>query len=111
MDVFTALAVSTRRDIIEILATRGRLPATDIYVEFNVSPPAISQHLKVLREARLVRMEKQGQQRMYEIDIEGIHAFELWTQKMTHLWNKRFDALDKILEVEKKKLLKINKEK
>ena len=109
MDVFSALAVPTRRSIIEMLASRGRLSATDIYDKFNASPPAISQHLKVLREVKLVRVEKQGQQRMYEINIEGIYAFELWTQKMTHLWNQRFDALDRVLESEKKKLLKIKK--
>lgn len=108
MDVFTALAVPTRRNIIEMLASRGQLSATDIYDKFDASPPAISQHLKVLREVKLVRVEKQGQQRMYEIDIEGIYAFELWTQKMTHLWRKRFESLENVLEIEKKKLLKIN---
>ncbi len=108
MDVFTALAVPTRRNIIEMLASRGTLSATDISDKFNSSPPAISQHLKVLREVKLVRVEKKGQQRMYEIDIEGIYAFELWTKKMKRLWSERFDALDKVLEVEKKKLSRIN---
>lgn len=111
MDVFTALAAPTRRDIIEMLAKRGRLSATDIYDRFDASPPAISQHLKVLRGVKLVRVEKQGQQRMYEIDMEGIYAFELWTQRMTSLWNKRFDALERVLEIEKKKSLKIHKKK
>ncbi len=106
MDVFTALAVPTRRNIVEMLATKGRLSATDIYDKFEASPPAISQHLKVLREAKLVLVEKQGQQRIYQFNIEKMYEFERWSQKMTHLWNERFDALDKVLEVEKKKLLK-----
>ena len=67
MDVFTALAVPTRRNIIEMLASRGRLSATDIYDKFNASPPAISQHLKVLREVNLVQVEKQGQQRIHHL--------------------------------------------
>src|SRR3989344_1315387 len=111
MDVFAALAVPTRRNIIEMLASRGRLSATDICDKFETSPPAISQHLKVLREVELVIVEKDGQHRMYQLNVEKMYEFERWTQKMTHLWNKRFDALDKVLEVEKKKLLKINKNK
>ena len=111
MDVFTALAVPTRRNIIEMLARRGRLSASDIYDEFNASPSAISQHLKVLRKANLVQVEKRGQQRIYALDIEGIYAFELWTQKMTRLWNRRFTALDKVLEIEKKKLVTKNRRK
>jgi len=54
MDMFVALSDPTRRAILEILATRGELSATDIYEQFSVSPQAISQHLKVLREAHLV---------------------------------------------------------
>jgi DNA-binding transcriptional ArsR family regulator len=103
MDVFTALAAPTRREIVELLARRGRLSATDIYEKFEASPPAISQHLKILREARLVRVKKLGQQRMYQLDSVGMDEFELWTQKMTRLWNKRFDALEKLLEREKER--------
>lgn len=105
MDVFTALAAPTRREIVEMLASKGRLSATDIYEKFEASPPAISQHLKILREAKLVKVEKLGQQRMYQIDLKGMDEFEQWTQKMTRLWNKRFDALEKVLEAEKEKLL------
>ena len=104
MDVFTALAASTRREIVEMLAIKGRLSATDIYEKFEASPPAISQHLKILREAKLVKVEKLGQQRIYQIDSNGIDEFEQWAQKMTRLWNKRFDALERLLEAEKEKL-------
>ncbi len=106
MDLFTALAVPTRRNIIEMLASRGRLSATDICDKFETSPPAISQHLKVLREVNLITVEREGQYRYYQLDIEGMYEVERWTQKITHLWSKRFDALDKVLKIEKKKLLK-----
>lgn len=103
MDVFTALAAPTRREIIELLANKGRLSASDISQKFDASPPAISQHLKILREAKLVTMEKLGQQRIYQIDPKGMSEFERWSQKMTQLWNKRFDALEKLLQTEEEK--------
>ena len=102
MDTFTALADPTRRNIIEMIASRGELAATDISDNFQVSPPAISQHLKVLREVKLVRMEKRAQQRIYSIDTNGISEMESWLATMLRMWNERFDALDKYLESEKK---------
>src|SRR3989344_7073700 len=105
MDVFAALAVPTRRNIIEMLASRGRLSATDICDKFEISPPAVSQHLKVLREVHLITVEREGQYRYYQLDLEGMYEFERWIQKMTDLWGKRFDTLDKVLEAEKGKLL------
>lgn len=103
MDVFEALAAPTRREIIEMLASKGQLSATAIYAQFEASPPAISQHLKVLREAKLVEVEIRGQQRLYRIDPQGIEEIDQWSQRMTRLWNKRFDALEKVLANEKKK--------
>lgn len=103
MDVFEALAAPTRREIIEMLASRGQLSATDIYQRFDASPSAISQHLKILREAKLVRVERQGQLRIYQIDPDGMSEIEEWSQRMTRLWNKRFDALERILKAEKEK--------
>lgn len=103
MDMFSALADPTRRDIIELLATSGRLSATEISDKFRVSPPAISQHLKVLREAKIVDVEKRAQQRIYTINTKVIREVEDWLHNMTKRWNERFDRLDKVLAVEKKK--------
>ncbi len=99
MDVFYAIAAPTRRTIIELLAKRGRLSVTDIGDKFSISAPAISQHLKVLREANLVCVEKHGQQRMYQLDMHTMHTLERWTHKMTQLWNERLDRLDGVLKV------------
>ena len=104
MDIFTALAEPTRRTIVEMLARSGPLSATEISEHFPVSPPAISQHLKVLREAKLVQMEKRAQQRLYQINPEAMVELEAWAKHMTQLWNERFDALDTVLEAEKRKL-------
>jgi DNA-binding transcriptional ArsR family regulator len=106
MDKFSALADPTRRHILEMLARRGQLSATEISDQFQVSPSAISQHLKVLREAKLVQMEKRAQQRLYQINRETMVELEEWAKQFTQRWNERFEALDQVLEVEKKKILK-----
>ena len=98
MDVFSALAEPTRRRIMEILAERGQMAASDIYEEFSSSPQAISQHLKVLREADLVRVKKQAQKRLYEINTSKVQELEEWANRTRRLWNKRFDRLEKLLE-------------
>ena len=104
MDKFSALADPTRRRIIEMLARRGPLPATEIYAKFPVSPPAISQHLKILHEAQLVHIEKRAQQRIYSLNPEAILEVEGWALQMTQQWNQRFDALDRLLREENSKM-------
>jgi DNA-binding transcriptional ArsR family regulator len=111
MDIFTALAEPTRRSIIEMLAERGELSATDISDKFDSSPPAISQHLKVLREAKLVRVEKRSRQRIYQIDAKAMEELERWARQTTEMWNRRFDRLDKVLVVEKNKSPKLKSKK
>ncbi len=106
MDLFVALSDPTRRAILEILATHGELSATDIYEQFSVSPQAISQHLKVLREAHLVVMEKHAQKHLYSLNPQTLSRFEAWVQHMRQRWEERFEALDKVLEAEKEKLAK-----
>ena len=102
--LFYALAEPTRRRIVELLATNGQLSATDISDNFAISPQAISQHLKVLREAELVRVEKKAQQRIYQINPEAMLDLSEWIAKVTQLWDERFDALDRVLAEEKKKI-------
>jgi DNA-binding transcriptional ArsR family regulator len=104
MDTFSALADPTRRRILELLARDGPVPAAEIVRHFAVSPPAISQHLKVLRVAHLVRMDKRAQQRIYRINPEALLEVEEWANRVTQLWNRRFDAFEKVLEAEKEKL-------
>jgi DNA-binding transcriptional ArsR family regulator len=101
MDMFVALADPTRRTILEILASSGELSATAIYKHFPVSPQAISQHLKVLREARLVVMEKHAQQHIYHLNAETLSQFEAWVERTRQRWEERFSALDAVLEREK----------
>lgn len=101
MDRFAALAEPNRRRMIEIIAAKGEITSTDISREFDISAPAVSQHLKVLREAELVRMEKRAQQRIYSINPQGVDEMWEWLNQMRAFWNARFDALEELFKGEK----------
>jgi DNA-binding transcriptional ArsR family regulator len=73
----TALADPTRQRIVEMLAA-GAMSSGDIARRFEVSAPAISQHLKTLRDAKLVRVRARAQKRFYELDPEGVTALADW---------------------------------
>ena len=103
MDKFHALADPTRRKIIEKLAESGQLTATEIAGLFPISPQAISQHLKVLSEAGWVQVEKRAQQRIYRINPEATLELEDWAHQLRMLWSRRFDALEQLIEAEKKR--------
>lgn len=99
MDSLFALADSTRRRIVELLAQRDRT-AGEIVDEFDMSAPAISQHLKVLREAGLVTVRAEGQQRIQTLDPRGLDEIEAWLEKTRRFWSRRLDALERELRAE-----------
>lgn len=88
-----ALSVPVRRDIITLLAERGQQSASDISKQFNVTASAISQHLKILREAELVTMEKRAQQRIYGVNPAAMRGIEAWAKNIT----ERYNRLDVVL--------------
>lgn len=96
MQPFIALADPTRRRIVELLAERER-PVGEIVAEFSVSAPAISQHLKVLKEARLVISRIDGQRRIYSPDPAGLQEIEAWAQRIKRFWDHRLDDLEREL--------------
>ncbi len=98
MDTFYALAEPRRRRVVEILAHRGQLSATQICDEFDVTPQAISQHLRVLREANVIQMKKRAQQRLYGLNPHSMDEIERWAAGVTNLWNSRLDRLDTALK-------------
>jgi DNA-binding transcriptional ArsR family regulator len=106
MDIFSALADPTRRSILEMLAGNDEFPASEIHDKFQVSPQAISQHLKILREANLVHVEKRAQQRIYRINTDAMVELEEWSKSKRHRWSRRLDALDEVLKAEMKKNVK-----
>jgi DNA-binding transcriptional ArsR family regulator len=96
---FTALADPKRRRIVELLATTagGEMSAGDINKHFRVSGPAISQHLKVLRDAHLVRVKVDAQRRLYSLDPRGLEELDEWMASIRKLWGSRLDALEATL--------------
>ncbi|TMV48581.1 winged helix-turn-helix transcriptional regulator [Paenibacillus mesophilus] len=103
MDTFTAIADPNRRQIIELLATHEQLTATEICGHFQISASAVSQHLKVLREANVVTMEKQAQQRIYRLNPEAITEVEEWARRYRLMWSRKFEKLDILLQARMKK--------
>jgi DNA-binding transcriptional ArsR family regulator len=99
MNALAALADPTRRKIIELLAERDRT-AGDLVARFDISAPAISQHLKILREAGLVTSEVDGQRRIQALDPKGLHEIFSWVERTRRTWEKRLDILERILREE-----------
>ena len=96
MTGFEALADPTRRRIIEVLA-RGERKAGDIVREFDLTAAAISQHLKVLREANLVTVRAEGQFRVHAINPAGLDEISAWLDQTRRYWSARLDDLEREL--------------
>jgi DNA-binding transcriptional ArsR family regulator len=96
MQTFTALSDPNRRRIVELLGS-GERAAGEIGAEFDISAPAVSQHLKVLREARLVKVRVDGQRRIYSLDLEGLSEIDRWLGDVRRFWTGRLDALETAL--------------
>jgi DNA-binding transcriptional ArsR family regulator len=99
MQSLLAIADPTRRRIIELLAVRERT-AGELVKQFDLSAPAISQHLNVLREAGLVTTRAEGQSRIQALNPEGFDDLEAWLQKTRSIWSSRLDALERELRAE-----------
>ncbi|TCM16457.1 ArsR family transcriptional regulator [Novosphingobium sp. PhB165] len=96
-DIFKALADPTRCAIFEKLAA-GRMNASALRNGMTISQPAMSQHLSVLRNAKLVREERQGRFVNYEVDPDGLAALAGWLAKYRVYWPERVDALKSLLK-------------
>lgn len=95
-DIFKALADPTRRAIFEKLAGGG-MNASMLREGMAISQPAISQHLAVLRTARLVRETRQGRFVNYEVDPDGLALVGQWLAKYRAYWPARVEALKDLL--------------
>jgi DNA-binding transcriptional ArsR family regulator len=96
---FAALADPTRAEIVERLARRP-MAVGDLAAGLPVTRPAVSQHLKVLKEAQLVRDEAKGTRRIYSIDPAGLGALRAWLDRF---WDQSLAAYAAAAEREKKK--------
>jgi DNA-binding transcriptional ArsR family regulator len=96
MDAFIALADPTRRRIVESLAA-GETAFGDLADQFEMSRPAVSQHLKVLRDAGLVTARADAQRRIYRLSEGSLDEIEAWLGRVRKYWNRRLDALEQLL--------------
>ena len=100
IDAFQAVADPTRRAILDRLR-RGEAPVADIAAQFTMSRPAISRHLRVLRDARLVRERRggdDGRQRLYEVTPGPLRTVMQWTQAYESFWTTNLASLKQHLE-------------
>jgi len=96
-DVFQAIADPTRREIINLVAYQS-LNLNAIAENFDVSRPAISQHIKILTECGLIIIKKQGRERYCEAKLQQLSVVSDWVEQYRKVWEQRFDALDNLLE-------------
>jgi DNA-binding transcriptional ArsR family regulator len=101
--IFNALAEPNRFQIVELLADKPR-PVGELADTLHIRQPQVSKHLKVLANAGIVEVRPKANQRIYELSPEKFQEIDAWLEKYRTLWNERFDALEKVLKREKKKL-------
>ena len=96
-DIFNAIADPTRRALLDKLR-EGEQPVKQLAEPFNMSMPAISQHLQILCEAGLVQVKKAGRQRLYRLNPEPLKEVSDWIINYEEFWKEKLDALGKYLE-------------
>jgi len=92
MDAMAALADPVRRRIVELLAD-GERAAGEIAANFDVTGPAISRHLRVLRESGVATYRREAQRWVYALNPDAITEVDRWMRDTLLRWQKRFDAL------------------
>jgi DNA-binding transcriptional ArsR family regulator len=94
---FEVLAQPNRRRILDLLVAAER-PVGDLVDELEVSQPAVSKHLRVLREAGLVEVRIDAQRRIYRVRAEPLRAIDEWLEPYRRLWASRLDDLERHLD-------------
>ncbi len=100
-DVFQAIADPNRRAILSLLATQ-RMTLNGVAENFRISRPAVSRHIRILKECGLVVVIPQGRERYVEARFDKLNEVTDWVEKYRQIWEARFNRLDDLLEVMKK---------
>ena len=100
-DIFQAIADPTRRAIITLLALQAMTPNA-LAEHFNTSRQAVSKHIKILTECRLVKQEQQGREIYYSLEVHKMKEIDKWLDQFRKLWETQFNQLDKVLATIKK---------
>ena len=96
MHAFDVLGDPVRRRILELIATGEQSSGAVVDVvreEFGISQPAVSQHLRVLRESGLATVRAEGTRRLYSVDPTGVREVDAWLGQFRGFWTQRLDAL------------------
>jgi len=98
-DPFRAMGDPTRREILLALLEKGPSPVHEIAGRFECTRPAISKHLRILKEARLVRVEKSGRETLYELDPRALAELRAY---LDNFWTRGLARLKKTAEGKKR---------
>src|SRR5262245_56348900 len=96
MHAFDILGDPVRRRILELLAHGEHASGEIVEViqsEFGISQPAVSQHLRVLRESGFARVRAEGQRRLYTVDAAPLKEVDAWVNRFRRFWDQKLDAL------------------
>jgi DNA-binding transcriptional ArsR family regulator len=94
---FDVVAEPTRRRILDLLR-EGDRPVGELVHVLGISQPGVSKHLRVLRDAGLVRVRQQAQQRWYQLDAAPLAEIDAWLAPYRRYWSERLDALERHLD-------------
>jgi DNA-binding transcriptional ArsR family regulator len=96
--LFRTLADPTRRGLFEHLCREGELTVGALTAQAGISQPAVSKHLRVLKQAGLARDRHQGRHTQYSAEVGALAPLIDWTGEMKSFWEKRFDGLEDLLK-------------
>lgn len=102
---YKAIADTTRREILDLLRLQP-LPAGVIAERFRkkrLSRPAVSKHLRILRQSKLVLVTRRGRERVYALNAEPLREVDAWVQKYEAFWDRQLQAFKEYVETESKK--------
>jgi DNA-binding transcriptional ArsR family regulator len=102
-DVYSAIADPTRRALLLRLANEGERNVTELLAPLSISQPAVSKHLRILREAGLVRSRREGRLRLYEIEAGKLRQVYDWVAHFERFWDQKLDALGEYLDKQRRK--------
>ena len=101
-DAFNAVAEPRRRQILDALAG-SELPVNRIVAVLGLGQPAVSKHLRVLREVGAVEVRSEGRRRLYRLNGEALKPIHDWVKEYERTWTERLERLDEVLEELKSK--------
>jgi|SRR5690606_12474756 len=100
-DIFQAIADPTRRAILSLIAVQAMTPNA-LAEHFDSSRQAVSKHIKILAECKLVKQEQNGREIYYRLDLEKMKEIDKWLEQFRKIWDDRFSQLDELLLTIKK---------